>query len=390
LASRADIAIRQENGGGASAFVSRFERGSSGPSVAIKDVIDIAGLPTRAGSKALEDAPPAAANAAIVDNLLAAPCRIVGKTALHELAYGVTGLNEAYGAPRNPRYPGLIPGGSSSGSAVAVAAGECDFSIGTDTGGSIRVPAACCGVIGLKPTFGRLSREGCLPAQSSLDCVGPLARDARGIELAMRCLDPTFNSLPDPSDVRLAWLAVECDLSARDAVQAFAQSIAPTIPSVFSETFSDAHQAGLTIIAAESYNAFSSLLDSGLVGSDVADRLARAKQITPAQLDEAEQVRAAFRAEIDALLEAHEVLALPTLPVLPPKLTEAGDLLEMVGITTLCRPFNLSGHPAIAIPAGEIRGRPVSLQLVTAKGRDELLVAMAGLLEVRHERREDG
>ena len=141
-------------------FAKRLDLGGAGPSVLVKDVIDIEGFPTVAGSKARRDVAPADRHADVVVILLSAGCRIVGKAKMHELAFGVTGINEWAGTPPNPAYPDLIPGGSSSGSASAVAAGLCDFSIGTDTGGSIRVPAACCGIVGLKPTFGRLSRRG--------------------------------------------------------------------------------------------------------------------------------------------------------------------------------------------------------------------------------------
>jgi amidase len=124
------------------------------------------------------DAPKAARHAVVVQALLDAGCVIVGKTTMHELAYGVTGVNGWSGTPLNPRFPDRVPGGSSSGSAVAVAANLVDFALGTDTGGSIRIPAASCGIVGLKTTFGRVSREGVHPRTSSLDCVGPFARDS--------------------------------------------------------------------------------------------------------------------------------------------------------------------------------------------------------------------
>lgn len=149
-----------------------LDQGGDGPRVAVKDVIDIAGTPTRAGSRALADRPAAATHARAVQHLLDAGCRIVGKANMHELAFGMTGVNDWTGTPVNPRYPNLVPGGSSSGSATAVAAGLWDWALGTDTGSSIRAPAACCGVVGLKPTFGRLSRHGLTPENSSLDCVG--------------------------------------------------------------------------------------------------------------------------------------------------------------------------------------------------------------------------
>lgn len=137
-----------------SGFISRFTLGSGALTFAAKDTLDIAGYPTRAGSPVLQDAPEATAHAAVIQQLLDSGCQLRGKTTLHELAFGVTGINAWSGTPINPRYPALIPGGSSSGSATVVAAGEVDFAIGTDTGGSVRMPAACCGIVGLKPTWG--------------------------------------------------------------------------------------------------------------------------------------------------------------------------------------------------------------------------------------------
>ena len=141
-------------------FVEKLDIGGAGPTVAVKDTIDIAGFPTRAGSRALDDAAPAAANAEVVQRLLDRAYHIVGKTNMHELAFGTTGINLWTGTPLNYHFPAYVPGGSSSGSAAAVAAGQAQLALGTDTGGSIRIPAACCGVFGLKPSFGRVSRQG--------------------------------------------------------------------------------------------------------------------------------------------------------------------------------------------------------------------------------------
>lgn len=168
-----------------SGFISRFTLGEGELTFAVKDSLDIAGFPTRAGSPVLQDAPPAVRHAAVVEALLDNGCQLRGKTTLHELAFGVTGINPHSGTPRNTHYPQLIPGGSSSGSAAVVAAGEVDFAVGTDTGGSVRMPAACCGVAGLKPSFGRLSRAGVMPTESSLDCVGMFARDIATLRQAL-------------------------------------------------------------------------------------------------------------------------------------------------------------------------------------------------------------
>ena len=184
-------------------FVERMELGGSGPRVGVKDSIDIAGFPTRMASACLADAPRRRSTPQSCVRSSKRGCRIVGKTNMHELAYGVTGVNRWSGTPANPRAAGRVPGGSSSGSAVAVAAQLVDFALGTDTGGSIRIPAACCGVYGLKPSHGRVSRSGVHPARSTLDCVGPLARDMPMIERAMTMIDPSFR--PQGAPTRAHW-----------------------------------------------------------------------------------------------------------------------------------------------------------------------------------------
>ena len=154
---------------------------ADGPRLAVKDAIDVAGTVSTAGCQALADRGLVAADdAPCVATARAAGARLVGKTNLHELCFGTTGLNPTFGDPVNPRWPELVPGGSSSGSAVAVALDEADVAYGTDTGGSVRIPAACCGIAGLKTTHGRVSIEGVWPLSPSLDTVGPLARDVAG------------------------------------------------------------------------------------------------------------------------------------------------------------------------------------------------------------------
>ncbi|HWU03197.1 MAG TPA: amidase, partial [Novosphingobium sp.] len=174
-------------------WVSRQLRGAGALTFGVKDCIDVAGLPTCQGSAVFADAPPASQDAAVVANLLASgQWRLLGKLTMHELAFGVTGVNPFAGTALNPLWPDRIPGGSSSGSASAVAAGLVDMAIGSDTGGSIRLPAACCGVIGFKPTHGLMPREGTWPALSSLDCSGPFARDMATIVATMQAMTPGF------------------------------------------------------------------------------------------------------------------------------------------------------------------------------------------------------
>ena len=191
-----------------------------GPPCVVKDTLDVAGWPTRGGSAALDEALPATAHATAVQSLLDAGWRLVGKTVLHELAFGTTGINHHSGTPLNPRWPDRVPGGSSSGSAVAVASGAVPLALGTDTGGSVRTPAACCGVFGLKPSFGRVSRDGVMPARSSLDCVGPFAVDMATLVAGMRAICPDFGALPAlPADLRIGLVDVQAEAASRDAVR---------------------------------------------------------------------------------------------------------------------------------------------------------------------------
>ncbi len=183
-----------------STWILRLDGTGAGPRVAIKDLIDLAGTPTTGASAVLAASAQAAdADAACLAGLRAADAAIVGKTNLHELAAGGTGINLHFGTPVNPFDPALIPGGSSSGNAVALAAGEVDVAIGTDTAGSIRTPSACCGTVGLKPTHGRVPAAGVWPLAPSLDAVGPMARDVSGVIAGMALLEPGFTAAPAPA-----------------------------------------------------------------------------------------------------------------------------------------------------------------------------------------------
>ncbi|MFG5860265.1 amidase [Metapseudomonas sp. CR1201] len=357
--------------------VERLELGGSGRTVMVKDTIDVAGHPTRASSRALEDAPDAERHADVVQALLDAGCRLTGKTSLHELAFGTTGLNAWTGTAENPRYPGRIPGGSSSGSAAAVAAGLCDFSLGTDTGGSVRVPAACCGVFGLKPTFGRISRAGVMPAATSLDCVGPFAASIDLLIEAMAAIDPTCKALPDVGAIRIGVVPVAANPEVRAALDTVLAAADFPLESTPLPGMQAAYDAGLAVINRETWNACGHLLETGLLGADIAARLLAARDTSDAELAEAEAVRAAFTAEVDAALARCPILALPTMPDYPARVADAADTRAAIGMTAFVRPFNLTGHPALSIPFEGASKLPVGLQLIAAKGADELLLAVA-------------
>ncbi len=365
-------------------YVERFTLGEGDLCFAVKDTLDIAGYPTRAGCPALAASPAAEQHADVVATLLGQDCVLTGKTTLHELAFGVTGINPWSGTPVNPRFPDLIPGGSSSGSAAVVASGEVDFALGTDTGGSVRMPAACCGILGLKPTYGRLSRAGVMPAHSSLDCVGIFARSSSVLRQVLTRLAIPVNAplttLPTIGFIPAATVEIDSLL-----LNALAQiDLRPQ--QVELPLLGDAHRAGLTVISHENWQAFSPLLSDDRVSADVATRIRTGASIDTDALKSAEDIRRTFTAQVDAQLANTPLLALATLPELPPTLDEAQDPLTVVNLTRLVRPFNLSGHPALTLPMGELQGRPVALQLVAAKGEEGLLVQAAEWLAERRRR----
>jgi amidase len=367
-----------------STFISEFLLGGSGKRVAIKDSIDIAGHPTRSGSRAFAEAPAASKNAEVVDAILDAGWQIVGKTNLHELAFGVTGINDWTGTPVNPQAPDRVPGGSSSGSASAVAAGLADIAIGTDTGGSVRVPAACCGVAGLKPTYGRVSRVGAHPLASSLDCVGPFARSMDDLIAAMQVICPGFTAQGLPGEgVRVGFLDVACDPHLQASLVAAADRAGWHRSHLHLSEFETAFAAGLTVINFENWAAFGHLTGKGLIGADVETRLLAASRTTREELAQAEAVRTAFTHQVDAALEDFAVLLLPTLPTLPPTLSEArAGSKAVAGMTPLVRPFNLSGHPALTVPVElDCGGLKVGLQIVGRKGQDEQVCAFGAQLQ---------
>jgi amidase len=357
----------------------------SGPLRAvIKDNFDVAGLPTSCGSERFSKLHPAKSNAETVGALLERNVRIVGRARMHELAYGVTGVNSWSGTPTNPVDAMLIPGGSSSGSAVAVASGLADFALGTDTGGSVRVPAACCGIIGLKTTFGRVSRKGVVPNNSSLDCVGVFASDFAMIDRAMDCIAPDYiaGTLGNFQSIGVA--SVNADADVQEAFETAVNAAGLPTDRVVIPTIEAAFTAGLTIMAAEMWEEFGWLApDYDGVGSDVAERLQRASQVDSGALRAARDVAETFALEIDSLLGSAGFLLLPTLPSPPPTLKVAEDPLAQLKITQLVRPFNVSGHPAISFPVSLGVGKSTNLQVVGRRGSDAELCTFASRLSSR-------
>ena len=346
--------------------------------LAVKDLIDMEGVPTTAGCRAVADAAlPAAADAACLAGARAAGARIVGRTNLHELAFGVTGVNPWFGTPVNPLDPTRVPGGSSSGSAVAVATGEADVAYGSDTGGSVRIPSACCGTAGLKTTWGRVPVEGVWPLSPSFDTVGPMARDVSGIELGMALLEPGFAAAA-PSAWRVGRLRVEADPLIDAAIdRALAATGWEIVDVEMPEWQSVTTTAGL-LLAAEAWNSNRVLAETHPdgIGRDVLDRLHFGRDSSDqVSLSAARTAQSLWSTRLAGVMSRVDLLALPTLTIFPPVIGEGHDLL--VARCTL--PVNLAGLPALSLPVPSDGPLPASLQLVAPMNAEETLVA-AGLV----------
>lgn len=360
----------------------------TGPRVAVKDLIDMAGLPTTAGSRPVADsARPAARDAACLAGLRAAmaagQARFAGKTNLHELAYGITGINAAFGTPVNPLDPRRMPGGSSSGSATAVADGEADIAYGTDTGGSIRIPAACCGIAGLKTTWGRISNDGVRPLAPSLDTVGPMARDVAGVAAGMALLEPGF-TVAETAPRTVGVLEIEADPRVTAAIDDALRTAEFDVVPVSFPGLDAVIPASITLLGAQAWQANKDLVAvaADRLGSDVRDRLKEGSTITPAQVAAAETVIARWRETLDALWRRVDVIAAPTLLGFPPLLEEVHLMWKLRSLTA---PINSAGVPALALPI-PARGRdagpiPANVQLIGPRNSEERLLAAGALLE---------
>ena len=361
-------------------FITQYHTTGPGVRLAVKDLIDMEGEPTTAGCRAVADrAVPAVRDAVCLAGARAAGARIVGRTNLHELALGVTGVNPWFGTPVNPLDPALVPGGSSSGSAVAVATGEADVAYGSDTGGSVRIPSACCGTAGLKTTWGRIPLDGVWPLSPSFDTVGPMARDVAGLVTGMQLLEPGFRPAGRDDDLSVARLPIDADPAITAAIDRALGLVGWECRDHPVIGWDEATvQAGLLLVV-EAWQSDAALVgaDPAGIGDDVRARL----QLGSTFVDEA--VRAAWvaqrnwKATLERVFAEVDLLVTPTLTIFPPRLEDGDDLL----VSRCTLPVNLAGLPALSLPVPTSRGLPASIQLVGPVNSEERLLAAGGVLE---------
>ncbi len=366
-------------------------------------LIDVAGVPTTAASRLLADRVPAA-DAPVVARLREAGAVIIGKCNLHEFAFGTTSEDSAYGPVRNPRDPSRSAGGSSGGSAAAVVAGMSFASVGTDTGGSIRIPAALCGCVGLKPTSGELPCEGIVPLSPTLDHVGPLARSVGDAWLTFQALAgarcPAPLRQPDrrpPQFLRLGVLRryfmdvldgdvrQQVDLEFGRLARAGVVMHEVTVPHASDVATVYLH---LQLPEASAYHAAALEQHPEAYTPAVRLRLELGRHVLAEDYVRALRGREVLRGEVDAALEGCDALVLPTVPITAAPLgtdtLPVGDLTLPVRalMLRLTQLFDITGHPAISLPCGNSRiGLPVGLQLVGRRHRTMDLVAAAAACE---------
>jgi aspartyl-tRNA(Asn)/glutamyl-tRNA(Gln) amidotransferase subunit A len=362
-------------------WITEIDAPADGVRLAVKDLFDTAGVTTTYGSSLFADHVPAE-SAEVVRRLEAAGYVTVGKSNLHEFAFGVTSMNPHFGWVPNPLASGRIAGGSSGGSAAALAAGLADAALGSDSGGSIRIPAAFCGVVGFKPTFGLVSLDGCFPLAPSYDHAGPMARDVATCASMMELLTDDFEmTAVGLADLRVAvaWLD-----EAQPGVRARVQAATALFPRCEPIDFPHG-QDHVPVFMSEVAEIHESLFDEHAeeYGEDVAWKLRElCFPVTAAQLAEAEDARAALREEAERLLEGFDLLLTPTQAFVAPTYGEAANDAIRTSITRFTNPFNALGWPALALPCGEAElGLPASVQIVGRPGADALVLAAGSALE---------
>jgi len=378
----------------------------SGIPVAVKDLFDTTGIRTTAGSKFFADNIPET-DAFVVKKLKEAGALILGKTNTHEIALGVTGNNPHYGTACNPWDPTRIPGGSSSGSAIAVATGMALGALGTDTGGSIRIPASLCGIVGFKPTYGRVSLRGVFPLSWNLDHVGPLAKTVEDAALLLQVIsvydpiDPAsikmllgdyLGHLMDSMRGRKIALGVgeyieSADPEVLDAVRAAAKVFASfgcPIQEVDVSWMREAALANKTMTQADGAAVHRERLREhpDWFGEDIRRRLEDGAKTTSTEYSLARRTQAEVRKKCEQFFELYDLLLTPTTPIPAPTIA-GNDAVEQAGrLTRFTAPFNLTGLPALSVPCGfTTGGLPIGLQIVSRAWADAKVLNAGNVFE---------
>lgn len=362
------------------AFISLTEETGDGPVVAVKDLVDVRGTVTTAGSVLLPSEP-ATSDAVLIGELRRHGCVVVGKTNLHEWAFGITSNNPHYGPVRNPADPDRIPGGSSGGSAAAVVAGMCDWAVGSDTGGSIRIPAGLCGCVGIKPTLGMVSTEGVFPLSRSLDTMGPLAPDVR---TAMRALEMMSGlSGLEPGELRgsyrVATPAGWFDDLDEETSRAWGQ-VANNLPPIDFPGWKEVGDPGSVILYAEAAHVHRERVAShpDKFGKDVLANLQRGLEATATDYLQALEDRERLSDQVEEAMAGVDAILVPATPRVAPRIDDSEGVRPVV--TRFTRPFNVTGQPVVTIPA-PVTGLPVGIQVVGRFGEDALAAEVAAWLE---------
>ncbi|MGY5808986.1 amidase family protein [Rhizobium sp. LEGMi198b] len=356
----------------------------SGLRLAVKDLFDVAGYPTAAGNAAVLAASGIkTATAPLVQTLLNAGACFVGKTNTDELAYSLIGGNIHFGMPKNPHDPGLIPGGSSSGSAVAVAAGLADLGLGTDTSGSVRLPAAINGLIGWRPTHGSLDNRALRPLAPSFDVPGFMTRSLEPMAAVMSAVGmPSANDRPSSMLIPEDIFETIDDVIADEMIASLRSAGMPIrrTASIISFSLADLALAFITILQKEAWESNKTLFERSpeAIAPDIAARLLAGSRLDDEAVREAHRIRELFSGEIDRLLCENAVVVLPTLATSPPTRDaepESFAAFRSACIKLLCL-SGLSGCPQLAFPVASC-AENVSLSLFGARSADRMLVNVA-------------
>ena len=363
----------------------------AGLTFGLKDIYDVAGHATGFGSPdwlVTHDVP--LAHSVVAQRLLDAGARLLGKTHTEEMAFSITGENAHYGTPRNPAASGRVPGGSSSGSAAAVAGGLVDFAIGSDTGGSVRAPASFCGIYGIRPTHGRIPMTGACPLARSFDTCGWFARDA---EMLARVGEVLLGGVPlggVPASAGRLLFARDAFALAMPEVQRALQPAVANVSQLFGPlTEVTVADEGLTrwfdVFRVSQFGEIWEthrewvMRANPTFGPAVAQRFATVAKMDAAEVASMRPLRAAIAARVDALLVDNAMLLLPTMPDIAPLLNSAADItiaFRERAMQLLCI-SGLSGAPQLSLPLASVNGCPIGLSIMAARGNDDMLLEAA-------------